>query len=298
VWNNDRKVIFHANYLCNGYGLDVGATGNIISFLMELHHRGRITEKDTDGIPMRRGDEKAIIATIHKIAKQEGFGELFRNGVLEAARKIGKGAEDCAMVVKGVEMAPYEYRAYKDQALSGALNAGDTAEGSPEPMFLADQEGIGKWAKEVCGTESIPLPPSYEKMAVVVWDFENRSVAADMLGMCKWITWAVTPSLEIWAQLFSLATGRNTSEVDLLFCAQRTKTLERAFNVRKGIRRADDTLPNRLFETAVPGMRFKGERLERDKFDKMLDEYYTLRRWDEDGIPTEEALEEFGLSSE
>jgi aldehyde:ferredoxin oxidoreductase len=76
------------------------------------------------------------------------------------------------------------------------------------------------------------------------------------------------------------------------------KTLERAFDVRRGKRRKDDTLPKRLFETAVPGGRYKGERLDRASFDRMLDEYYALRGWDKDGIPTPETFAKFDLSPE
>jgi aldehyde:ferredoxin oxidoreductase len=100
VWNRDYQVMESAGHLCNNYGLDSISTASIIAFLMELYHRGIITEKDTDGIPMRRGDKEAIISTIHKIGRQEGFGKLFRDGVLAAARTIGKGAEECAMHVK------------------------------------------------------------------------------------------------------------------------------------------------------------------------------------------------------
>ena len=78
--------------------------------------------------------------------------------------------------------------------------------------------------------------------------------------------------------------------------AQRTFTLERAFKVIKGVRR--DSLPKKLFESAVPDGLYKGERLDKEKFENMLDEYYSLRGWDEDGIPTEETLKKFGLSSE
>ena len=74
--------------------------------------------------------------------------------------------------------------------------------------------------------------------------------------------------------------------------------MERAFNVIKGIRRKDDTLPKRLFETPTPGGPFKGVRLDKKKFDQMVDEYYALRGWDEDGVPAEETFNKFGLSSE
>jgi aldehyde:ferredoxin oxidoreductase len=143
-------------------------------------------------------------------------------------------------------------------------------------------------------------PTSYDdQKPLMTWDFGNRHCAIDLIGACRNVwTWVVTPSLEIPAKLFSLATGRNTSEADLLFAAQRVKTLERAFLVIKGIRRKDDSLPKRLFEMKVPGGMFKGETLDKQKLDKMIDKYYQLRGWDEDGIPTEETFNKFGLSSE
>ncbi|MFC1950124.1 aldehyde ferredoxin oxidoreductase family protein [Chloroflexota bacterium] len=306
VWNNDRKVTFHANYLCDVYGLDCISASSAVSFLMELYHRGIITEKDTDGIAMKRGDEKAIVSVIHKIGKQEGFGKLFRDGVLGAAKAIGKGAEDCAMVVNGVEMYPYEIRAYKSLALASAVAIRDAVEENPviEYNHLGNNEEMVKEAKELYGLEAdelkdIAFPSSYEKKPLMVWDTGNRLYVADMLGVCRWMTpWYVTHSFEKWAKLFSLATGRDTTEDELLIAAQRIRTLERAFLVTKGIRRENDTLPERIFKTASPGGVLKGDKLDRQKFDKMVDEYYQLRGWDEDGVPKEETFKKFGLSSE
>ncbi|MFC2013145.1 aldehyde ferredoxin oxidoreductase family protein, partial [Chloroflexota bacterium] len=301
IWNNDRKVMFHAIYLCNKYGLDSVSTGVSIAFLMELYRKGIITEKDTDGIAMRRGDEKAIVSTIHKIGKQEGFGVLFKNGVPEAAREIGKGAEECAMIVKGLEMYPYEYRSYHGFALGAAIATRDAIEdhSNVEWYWTGPEAEIEKQAEELYGLKDIGYPPSYEKKAVMVWDSGNKSCLADMLGFCRFvIPWHFSLSFEIPTRLFSLATGWNTNEDELLFAAQRVKTLERAFNIIRGIRRKDDTLPKRLFETATPGGPFKGVRLEKEKFDKMIDEYYTLCGWDENGVPTKGTFDKFNLSSE
>ncbi|MFC1950415.1 aldehyde ferredoxin oxidoreductase family protein [Chloroflexota bacterium] len=301
VWNNDRKVTFHANYLCDRYGLDSVSAGNAISFLMELYHKGIISEKDTDGIVMKRGDGKAIISTIHKIGKQEGFGKLFRDGVMGAAKIIGKGTEDCAMVVKGLEVYPQELRTYRSHALGAAIGTRDMVETFSNIVYNypEDKEEMGKWAKELYESEAAAFPLSYEKKPLLIWDHGNRICAIDMLGVCRYITpWSITPYLEKWVKLFSLATGRDTTEEELLFAAQRTKVLERAFLVTKGIRRKDDTLPKRMFETPVPGGVLKGEKLDRRKFNKMIDEYYQLRGWDEDGIPEERTFKKFGLSSE
>ncbi len=269
---------------------------------MELYHRGIITEKDTDGIAMRRGDKNAIISTIHKIGKQEGFGKLFRNGVLQAARTIGRGAEDCAMQVKGLEIYQRAILVFRSQGLAGAVSPGGAA--ILETQYIegkwaaGDKERMEKWAAELYGSKEAAFPTSYEKKAASVWDQGNRNCVGDMLGVCRWFFPYTLSSFETPAKLFSLATGRDITEDELLFAAQRVRTLERAFNVTKGGRRKDDTLPKRLFEITVPGGVFKGEKLERQKFDKMIDEYYQLRGWDEDGIPTEETFKKFDLSSE
>jgi aldehyde:ferredoxin oxidoreductase len=303
VWNNDRKLMLHANILCNGYGLNITATGGAISFLMELYHRGMITEEDTDGIPMRRGDERAILSTIHKIGKQEGFGRLFKNGVWGAAQEIGKGAEECAMVVNGEEMEQCEVRAFKSMALIAAIDSGGIAEGVAldyNALFGGvDQRELKRWAKALYGSETVPPATSYEGKALSVWDHENLCRAVDIVGTCRWlIPWSITTSLELPARLLSIATGKNYSEDDLLAAAQRIKTLERAFNVQRGAARKQDTLPRRLFETAVPDGVHKGQMLDREKFEQMLSEYYALRGWDEEGVPTEQAFRELGLSAE
>lgn len=299
IWNNDYKLMFHAASLCNQYGLDFISTGNIIGFLMELYHKGIITAKDTDGIPFERGGKNAILFAIHKIAEQEGFGKLFRKGVLDAARKIGKGAEECAMQVKELEMHPDEDRAFHGYALGKAVVGKDDIEAlSAEQGWFGNKEKMEQWAIDLVGAKEAAYPPSYEKSRIV-WDCENRSIVGDMLGVCRRIIpWYFSPSLEIPARLFSSATGIDISENELLIAAQRVRTLERAFNVLRGIRRKDDSLPKRIFETEVPYGPFRGERLEKEKFEKMVDEFYALCGWDEDGIPKKETFEKFALLPE
>jgi aldehyde:ferredoxin oxidoreductase len=267
--------------------------------MMELYHRGIISERDTDGIPMRRGDAKAILTAIEKIGKQEGFGTLFKNGVWGAAKKIGRDAEDCAVVVNGQEVEVNDVRAFKSRALTVAITDGCLSHGwtTIDVASHFTKEDAENLAQERYGSRGPAVPNSYEKKALSVWDQENICTAGDLLGTCRWlIPWGITYKLDIPARLFSLATGRHTTEEDLLWAARRTLMLERAFRAGRGIRR--DGLPKRLFETAVPDGRFKGERLERDKFEEMLDEYYSLRGLDKNGVPREETFHTFGLSSE
>ena len=298
IWLSDRKEVIQASHLCDKYGLDVTSTGNIISFLMELYHRGVITQHDTDGIPMRRGDINAVTSAIQKIAEQEGFGKILGQGVLTAARTIGKGAETYAMQIKNLELYPEEIRAYKSMALLSAV-------GKIEQFFLAEYEWAGakeemeKLAQQKYGRKDAAIPPKYTDKALSVWDAENTHCVGDMLGICKFlIPWGFAVSMEVPSKLFSLATGVNTGENQLLTAAQRILTLERAFNVLKGIRRKDEIPPKRMFEKPVTDGIFKGEILHKEKFDEILDEYYELRGCDIDGIPKEETFQKLDLSVE
>lgn len=301
IWTSDRKLTFHANTLCDKYGLDSVSTGINVAFLMALYHQGVINEKDTDGIAMKRGDAEAIIGAIYKMGKQEGFGVWFKEGIRGAAKAIGKGAEEYAMHVKGLEIFPHEVRTYKAKALGAAVNERDSVEAqslidSSWPWFPKEME---EQTKELYNSKQAALPMTYEKKALMIWDFENRIIAADLLGVCKWLTpWMITPKFDNWIELFNLATGKAITEDDLLTAAKRVRLLERAFGVTRGFDRKDDTLPEKLFKSVVPEGIYKGEKLDKKKFNKMVDEYYELRGWDKNGIPTEKMFKDLNMPSE
>jgi len=298
VWLTSREQVIRAVYQCNKYGLDVVSTGNCISFLMELHHRGIISKEDTDGIAMRRGDLDAILSAIRKIANQEGFGKIFRNGVATAAKMIGSGAEKYAMHIKGLELYPEEDRAYKSMALLASV-------GKTEQYSVVDVEWAGAKEKmenlavSLFGRRDAAFPTGYLDKALLAWDSENRHCVGDLLGVCKFIIpWGYTISMEMPARLFSLAAGKETSEEELFIAAQRTITLERAFNAIKGIRKRHDMPPMRLFDKPVTDGKFRGEVLDQASFNQMLSEYYELRGYDSEGVPTKKTFEKLGLLCE
>ncbi len=306
LWTNDENLWFHAYNLMNRYGMDVCSTANIIAFLMELHEKGIIMAEDTDGIPMIKGDRNAIISAIHMLAKQEGFGKLFKDGVVQGAKKLGRGAEDYAMATKELELQPYELRAFKQAALATVTNTKDCIDafGVLPYVWAAAKDDASrhyweKQAEELYGTSEAAIPNSYLGAATATVAEEGRHAAADIVGVCHiLIPRFMAPHFDIQARLLSLATGMEITEDELLFVAQREVTLERAFNVMRGVRRKDDTLPKRFFEEPVPGGPYKGERLLKAEFDKALDEYYALRGYDKDGIPKKEAFKKYGLLSE
>ncbi len=102
----DYHLVWEVALLCQKYGLDVVSFSNIMGWCMELFERGIITEKDTDGIPLIWGKRESIIPILHKVAKREGFGDLLAMGLKEAAKAIGRGSEDYAVMIKGSPIAP------------------------------------------------------------------------------------------------------------------------------------------------------------------------------------------------
>ncbi len=101
--------------------------------------------------------------------------------------------------------------------------------------------------------------------------------------------------IKILGELFSLAPGVEMDEKAMSTAAERIYTVERAFLVREGITRKDDVLGGKWGNEPTPDGPLKGERLDPEKFDKLLDEYYQVRGWDSMGIPTASTLSALGL---
>jgi aldehyde:ferredoxin oxidoreductase len=304
VWNTDLKVMFEANQLCHRYGLDSLRTSAIIALLMELYTKGVTTAEDTDGIAMERGSREAILTTIHKIAKREGFGNTFAEGLQRGAKSFGKGAEEYVVEERGATYF-HDMRAFPGFALSAAVSTRGDYIKSGEYEIEKSYDSGGKFAeeakafaKEMFGTEKAAIPGESEGKGTGVAFFMDMSSICDLLGICNNFTPDTvdkkTP-LRLPAALFSAATGVEMTEKELLTAAERVITLERAFLVREGISRKDDVVPRKFFKESIPDGMYKGKVLDRRMFEKMKDDYYKVRKWDAEGIPTRERLEELDL---
>jgi aldehyde:ferredoxin oxidoreductase len=83
---------------------------------------------------------------------------------------------------------------------------------------------------------------------------------------------------------------------EILSVGERINNLARAFNVREGFTRADDTFPERLMTEPIPGGVSKGHFISREELKLMLDEYYIARGWDvKTGSPTRTTLKALNL---
>lgn len=283
------EAITFAHNLCDDYGLDVISTGSSIAFAMECYEKGVLTKSETDGLELKFGDPDVMIQMIHKIAKREGIGDLVAEGTKRMAEKLGRGTERFAMHVKGLEMPAYDPRAAKmcGLAFATANRGGDHITAYIEgPTFL----DIPFLCVEYSKIED-PLVENPAE-AKVLKDLEDSLTVFDAMGTCKFMGMAL--ATEDWVDMIANCVGWKFDVSDYRKLGERIYNLARAFSVREGLTRADDTLPKRLLEDPMPEGAAQGQVVA--KLDEMLDAYYEFRGWDKKtGKPTPEKLKELGL---
>ncbi len=286
---DNLEAVTLAHNLCDEYGLDVISTGSTIAFAIECYEKGILTKSDTDGLELRFGEPDAVIQLIHKIAKREGIGDLLAEGTRRAAARLNRGAERFAMHVKGLELPAYDPRAAKICGLAfvTANRGGDHITAYVEgpafvdtPFLCVENSKIEDWMVE---------NPAEAK---VVKDLEDALTVFDCMGVCKFMGMAL--AAEDWVDMIANCVGWELSVSDFRKIGERVYNLARAFNVREGLTRADDTLPKRLLEDPLPEGAAQGHTMKR--LDESLDAYYEFRGWDKNtGKPTPEKLKELGL---
>ncbi len=296
------ETVLLANHLVNMYGLDTLETGNIIAWAMELYEKEMIDEETTDGLKLEWGNSEALIQMIHKIAKREGFGDLLAEGMKPAIEKIGKGSEYYAIHIKGMGSLHSDERPTPSFALGIATSTRGADHLRSRPAI--DLYGLPKeLLGEIYGGPVSNDFTSYEGKSRMVWWQELLYAVVDSLGLCKFQTvfCAVhAPKFEEWTNLIDYATGMKLSKEELMTIGERIYNIERLFNNREGFSRKDDTLPDRYFREATPiGLPIaRGKKIEREKFEGMLDEYYELHGWSKKGVPSEETLKRLNLEKE
>ena len=283
------EAVTLAHNLCDDYGLDVISTGSTIAFAIECYEKGILTKADTDGLELKFGEADVVLGLIHKIAKREGIGDLLAEGTKRVAAKLNKGAERFAMNVKGLELPAYDPRAAKicGLAFATANRGGDHITAYVEglafvdiPFLCVEDSRIEDWIVE---------NPAEAK---VVKDLEDALTVFDCVGTCKFMGMAL--ATEDWVDMIANCVGWEFSVSDFRKAGERVYNLARAFSVRDGLTRADDTLPKRLLEEPLPEGAAQGHMVK--KLDQSLDAYYEFRGWDKrTGKPTPEKLKDLNL---
>ncbi|RLE08997.1 aldehyde ferredoxin oxidoreductase [Candidatus Aerophobetes bacterium] len=291
-------AIIKIQSLCSQYGMDIDGASCAIAWAFECYQRKIITDKDTEGLELKWGDYKVIIKLLKKIAYREGFGNILAEGSKRASEMIGRGSEKYSINVKGQDLRE-AIRVLKGWALGNVVSArgGAHTRGAP----LTESRRISQEiSKKLWGVPTAGDPTTYKGKATIVVYYERLHAMMDALGVCFFTSNWISPDLlgpADYAELFSAATGLEVTGEELMMIGERIHTVEKMFNVyHAGFTRKDDYPPKRLMEEPIKSGPFKGEYLEREKWDKMLDEYYELHNWDKKtGLPTKQTLQKMGL---
>lgn len=287
VTNPNSSLYYHIR--SNQLGLDGDNISVVISWAFEAYEKGLLTKEDTDGLELTWGNYKAMNELQEKIVKREGIGELLADGVIAAAKKLGKNSEKFAITQKGQDTLD-PYRVSKGWSLACATSpiAGRHMRGSVNVPMAFGPKGV-KFN-----------PYSYEDQPpIVFWELRAKEIE-DILGVCVYVgTWSGVYALEPsdYVELANLAFGTNLTEEEFMLLGQKGYNLEKAFNtIHAGFTREDDLPHRRFFEDPILSGPHKGETLDKEKYNKMLDQFYELHGWDKKtSWQTRETLESLGL---
>ncbi len=286
IMNRDLAGVIKANEICNRLGMDTISCGAAIAWAMELFEKETLTLKETDGLDLAWGNMESVLALLPRIARREGFGDLLAQGSLAAARKIGEGAEDAVVHVKGLDLPMHDPRGFHGMGLAYMMSNRGACH--LQHAVLATEQGMASWP------QLFPMKDDYqgttsEGKAELVFHAENYGILGNSLSICHYLTDCLKP--ETIRDAFNAITGFDLDFDGLMACGARDWTLKRGINNLLGVTEKDDVLPKRIMtplkEGAGAGSVPDVERLKR--------EYYALRGLDERGFPREEKLRELGL---
>jgi aldehyde:ferredoxin oxidoreductase len=278
--------------ICNRHGIDTISAGGAVSFAMECFEEGIITEKDTDGIQLRFGNGNAMLTMLEKICRKEGFGSVLAEGVYKAAEQIGKGSEKFAIEGKGLEVPAHDPRAHNFLALAYATdNRGAIHTGAADPKMEGfDLMDMAKVRFAIQGTaEMVARGQDYGGIlnSLVLCAFSHAGYAQYYSAMD--FPGITAKNVVEWLRL---ASGIEKDFDSLLLSGERMFNLRRLINLKLGLAPASDNLHQR-FITLKKKHGPAADHLPPIK--ELVDDYYRIRGWDENGKIKAEKLEELGL---
>ncbi|MBI4180562.1 MAG: aldehyde ferredoxin oxidoreductase family protein, partial [Chloroflexi bacterium] len=247
---NDLKAICKGNELCNAYSLDTISTGDVIAFAMECFENNIITREDTGGIDLKFGNSEAMLKVIELIVKREGIGDLLADGTARAAERLGKGAMEFSMQVKGLEIGMHEPRLKAALGLGYMVNphGADHCTNLHDTMFATLGPQLDSY-KFLGILEPLPADDLSPRKVSAFRYVQQDRIIRDCLLLCNFVPY----DLEQVTGILAAVTGWKTGIVELLTVAERTLTMARLFNIRQGFTADDDKLPNRFFQPKTSG---------------------------------------------
>ena len=289
------------------YGVDAFSTPQVMAFALELYENDILTDNDMPGLPA--DNEEKFYWLLDRIVRREGIGDVLANGTYWAAKEIGKGAETYAhnnikkheqMPLKLSMLNPIYFLMYCTGEKMNITQIEGQFPQMPFPTREEREEFAKDWFQipdekfkqyfldwELRGENSFPYYPTVEMCCDIVDWQEKMHYIDDALGMCAGLSsFPLKPPYHIHniPKFISSGAGIDMDEAKLTQATKRYRTLVRAVNIRRGMRRKDEKPPENHWKKRFP---------ELEK--KLLDEYYKLKGWNKEGIPTKKSLHELGL---
>ena len=274
---NDLEALTYVNFICNEQGMDPISFGATVSAAMELYELGLLTQAQTGGIDLKFGSAEALVKCVELTGKAEGFGKELGMGSLRLCTKYGR--PDLSMSVKGQEFPAYDARGIQGMGLT----------------YATSNRGACHLRSYTVSSEILGIPEKTDPLVTdgkpaLVKAFQDATAAVDSSGLCVFTTFAWTLN-DIAPQVDAACEGSWTPEY-MMEVGERIWNMERIFNNKAGFTAKDDNLPPRLLNEAAQTGPAKGLV---NGLKKMLPEYYALRGWTTEGVPTNDTLSRLSL---
>ena len=278
---DNPEALIVANDLCDLGGMDTISMGVTLAFVAEALERGWLTKADV-GVPFGWGDWRGMLRLVEMTAAREGFGDRLAEGAWRLAASVRPDATNLVYAVKRLELPAHSARALKGLSIgyATATRGGSHHDTRPTPQYAPTFDRRGTKDKPAFAMRS-----------------QHFTAVGDSLVMCRFTSERGFGLFvgEPYARMVRAVTGWDVTAEELERVGERIINLERLFNVREGMRRADDTLPWRVMHEPIPDGPSAGMHCPPDELREMLDVYYGLRGWDADGVPTPARLAALGL---
>jgi aldehyde:ferredoxin oxidoreductase len=279
---DDLEAVIYAGHLCNVYGVDTISVGCTIALACEMFERGILTTADTDGLEIHYGDVQATHRLIEMIARREGFGDVLAEGSAALAERFG--VPELAATVNRLEVPMHDPRAFVGLAVTYALSPRGACHMEGDMYGVDTGQGL---AVELGILPGDRFEATEEKGRIAALHQAWRNLYNAMI-LCQF----QNPGVERVLAALNTATGWGLEADDLTTLGKRIVTLKRMLNIRLGLTRADDRLPDLLLEPLDDG----GTEGTVPDMGRLLSGAYAEYGWDPDtGQPTRETLKGLGL---
>jgi len=304
---SDLEFGFKIAQLATEYGVDAFSAPQTMAFAVELYEAGILTDQDMPGFPA--DNKERFYWLLDRIVRREGIGDILANGTYWAAQQIGKGAEAYAhnnikkheqLPLKLGMLNPIYFLMYSTGEKIGITQIEGQFPQAPFDAKEAREDFVRDWFQvpdekfkqyfldwEPRGENSNPYYPTVEMSCEIVDWMEKMHYIDDALGVCAGLSsFPLKPPYHMhnYPLFISAATGIDVDEAKLSQIARRNRTLLRAINIRRGLRRADEKPPEDHWKKRFPELE-----------EKLRDEYYKFKGWNSQGIPTKESLHELAM---